>query len=1499
MPQTYTERLTNPYTGKIETVTQDRPFTSEDFDGYFKFMEQESSKPVSQPSRVAGIGASMGQAIRGAGDFVKKVGAPSVTSPKRGTGDLRRLDTAPPRVVTPRAKVDVFGRPAPMVARGQVAAAKKQPNLTSEQEAAYQADLQKKGIKDPFSQQLYNPNYSLTENITLRLQEDPGLLLSALAKVYEVTDPVFKPIAKAIGSGARYLTEKGVPGGPRGFYDAVEGVSTEMGDLRNWMTVGGAKKGVNMLTGRRNAPLEAPTPKPAEAPKPEAPKAEAPKATPEFKPYNPFEGYVPPKKKPAPAGKSQPTYKPAKGPPPKAEPITTKAGAGTKSSGGTVAQAQVESTAPKIGPARTSAEGFTFRTTEVDPKTIGVFPGLQFKKAGITDAANQVSDELKGTTKFDQGAPALSVWERTDGKLYVIDGHHRRELAIRTKEPSVEVKVYREADGIDFAQARAIGALKNIRDGKGTALDAVAVLKDLKKSPDELQAMGLSTKSKVARDSVAMLRLSDEALNDVREFGIADEVAGAIAEAGLPAERQLAAIRLVGKNPTIRTRSEAQIFAEKAKTAGMVQKAEGDLFGGFSDLTIVEQAKITDAALKRLGQDKRLYEQITKGKATGGTVVDVDAQAQAAAVVDYARQSIGTAEDVVQLIEREAKEYAQRPTSKRLGEAVERVTAAAREATERRLGSTGGQGSAPRPSGGTPPRQVSEVPLSQPKPVKAEPVKQMSLDDDLAGQQRMTLDDPVDALREAAEVKTGGIGQGKRKGAATVGDPIDAIQGIAEAAKGTLAKFGIDIKKAHQLTTRIFGNAFDRLKSLGDGGKGLSENLTKVFLNAEHDTARLGFRLKESVKANFGRFYGLSKDSRTSLGLNDAFQDIVTKVEKRQKLTNAESRVWHEWATINKEIADLGRKFGVSVERVVGDHPKGLLEGKFVEWGANNRGRVKTDTGTRLIMESGEILDTGTVFYSEQLADPSTYFPRQLKKGITEKLADEGSEESKRAAQWLIDKKLASDAKAARKIIDRMLGKAQDIDLTTPVTSRLRIARTGVLLPDEFYNRNFLEVAERHISEASLDIAIAKYFGKNMEKAAGLMQKLPSRAHMEEAQSILSHVLGRHPEKVSNALIGKLAAAEGSYQAASKMGSIMTGIIQATQLASSSGILGVKPALQASMAALKDLVTGRRLIDEIKLSGVIDQDVLSLVGVDDATGALRTAANVATLHVKGMDRVLRVHAAIMGKIAAKDAVNKLRVAGGQIQRNAAYRLLSDWYDFTDADIVRMVKEGMSEADYRQAVAGGVKTQVRTRRADMPLWMSTPGGKIAMRFKTFSYGQARVFHWAAKEITKGNPVPALRLLVASAVVGEGVLTARDMVRSYIEHKKSKRLASLRKLWEKATSGDRDQALSAAGDLLQRSFNNALEAGTMGLYQLPIDKATKPYIDLGPPIVDTAVTLFESILYGVKSKGDFFDKLKAAGFNMAEKEVVVWNQFYKTYFGGGKSYRQNHPLKKRTR
>lgn len=214
---------------------------------------------------------------------------------------------------------------------------------------------------------------------------------------------------------------------------------------------------------------------------------------------------------------------------------------------------------------------------------------FQFKmnvnKSGVTE-------ELKEVSTFDPlFAGVVAVWkDPANDKTYIINGHHRLELAKRAGYPTLNA-LYIEAK--DAGEARAIGALVNIVEGRGTAVDAAKFMRDKNVTVEDFKERGVSLKGKVAGDAVTLTHLNDRLFNRVArgkmDLGQALTIAEQLHDHELQdflVEKVLAKADRDGKDVSPRTLQEmARELAEtpKVKAGDKGDGSGGGLFGSADD----------------------------------------------------------------------------------------------------------------------------------------------------------------------------------------------------------------------------------------------------------------------------------------------------------------------------------------------------------------------------------------------------------------------------------------------------------------------------------------------------------------------------------------------------------------------------------------------------------------------------------------------------------------------------------------------------------------------------------------------------------------------------------------------------------------------------------------------------------------------------------------------------------------------------------------------------
>ena len=230
---------------------------------------------------------------------------------------------------------------------------------------------------------------------------------------------------------------------------------------------------------------------------------------------------------------------------------------------------------------------------EIDPQRFQFKSGAD--KKGVTRP-------LQG--QFDQRqARPLYVWEDRSGKKYVVEGHHRLDLAQRSGVRDVLTYVDRESEGVTAEQARTKGVWQNIKDGKGSIADFADYFRGSELTEEQAKTEGLFTE-KEGRTGFVIGKNSGETLWSAFKNGLAANRAEAIASVAQGDE----GLEAVGVKAAERM-SEIQLreYLKFMKGAERKESAEtGDLFG-FDDSAMRLGETLSRIAAKRIKElDERL-----------------------------------------------------------------------------------------------------------------------------------------------------------------------------------------------------------------------------------------------------------------------------------------------------------------------------------------------------------------------------------------------------------------------------------------------------------------------------------------------------------------------------------------------------------------------------------------------------------------------------------------------------------------------------------------------------------------------------------------------------------------------------------------------------------------------------------------------------------------------------------------------------------------------------
>jgi hypothetical protein len=246
---------------------------------------------------------------------------------------------------------------------------------------------------------------------------------------------------------------------------------------------------------------------------------------------------------------------------------------------------------------------------------------FQYKAEGQT--ATGRSGSLAEESVYDpRYGGVISVWRDTEGELgtpgqiYVVNGHNRLELANRSGFPVINVQYI---DAPTAAQARMTGALQNIKDDKGTAIDAAKVFRDTGMSVEDLRLQNVNLNGKLASEGVALSRLPQWLFDKTATGDLPTAKAVALGSASGVDD---AIISDVAKQAIAGKWSAEKIVQamQEAKFAGATAAPAGGVLPGFEEMfkttNVVDLIDIRTAAYRQLSVEMRALAAASQAKNT-------------------------------------------------------------------------------------------------------------------------------------------------------------------------------------------------------------------------------------------------------------------------------------------------------------------------------------------------------------------------------------------------------------------------------------------------------------------------------------------------------------------------------------------------------------------------------------------------------------------------------------------------------------------------------------------------------------------------------------------------------------------------------------------------------------------------------------------------------------------------------------------------------------------
>lgn len=283
----------------------------------------------------------------------------------------------------------------------------------------------------------------------------------------------------------------------------------------------------------------------------------------------------------------------------------------------------------------------------VKPSEVKVDPArFQFKLN--TSKSTGASDELLSVREWNPDfAGILAGWkDPADGVTYVVNGHHRHELANRLGVESIPIRLL---DAKNAQEARAKGALINIAEGRGTAIDAAKFMRDMGVSIDDFAKHGVPLKPGALADQAFVLtRLNDKAFDRLARGELDPGKAIAVARHLEDPVRQEKLFKLIedrenqGREVGLRTTEE---LSRAMAAAPEITRTENTLWGPeeFTEDAFVQRAELAGFVRSELAKEFSDFKFGASGRRAGrlgeeGNVLNVEANKDRAGQAELAKE---------------------------------------------------------------------------------------------------------------------------------------------------------------------------------------------------------------------------------------------------------------------------------------------------------------------------------------------------------------------------------------------------------------------------------------------------------------------------------------------------------------------------------------------------------------------------------------------------------------------------------------------------------------------------------------------------------------------------------------------------------------------------------------------------------------------------------------------------------------------------------------------
>jgi len=277
----------------------------------------------------------------------------------------------------------------------------------------------------------------------------------------------------------------------------------------------------------------------------------------------------------------------------------------------------------------------------------------------------------------------------------------------------------------------------------------------------------------------------------------------------------------------------------------------------------------------------------------------------------------------------------------------------------------------------------------------------------------------------------------------------------------------------------------------------------------------------------------------------------------------------------------------------------------------------------------------------------------------------------------------------------------------------------------------------KYINDAYRRINTAEQLGPRLEKAEELLAKI-GQNHGDKAESFARTLLNRELrlEQTPDTLAKSMMETARNYEVFTKLGRAF--IPNLSQHAYTAIVAGTKNTGKAMGEAFTK--GGKEFA---RRAGVINDEVIKEF-LNEASGAtgegmLRKAIGIELKPFQWSERLNRTVAALSGRNYARETFDALVAKPGQAKLRQSLEKMG-----IDVDSA-LARGALSETDELKAAQNIVnRTQFKVDPIELPLFWSSPEGKLLTQFKSFNFKSGQfIKDEVLKELGKGNVAPFIR------------------------------------------------------------------------------------------------------------------------------------------------------------